>query len=200
MLGIIQDWLSLFLRWAHIIAGIGWIGSSFYFMALDASLKRAARSPKGVTGENWTVHGGGFYHIQKYAVAPEQMPADLHWFKWESYLTWLTGFALITVTYYWSASSYLIDRSVADIAPWLGVAISIAGLGLGWVFYDLLCKSALRSNPALMFAVLFVFGRSATLADPQVLRILLNSSKFRSRYDPAKFEPGHLTRFDRDEA
>jgi uncharacterized membrane protein len=94
MLGIIQDWLSLFLRWAHIIAGIGWIGSSFYFMALDASLKRSSRSPEGVTGENWSVHGGGFYHIQKYAVAPEQMPADLHWFKWESYLTWLSGFAL----------------------------------------------------------------------------------------------------------
>jgi hypothetical protein len=126
MLGIIQDWLSLFLRWAHIIAGIGWIGSSFYFMALDASLKRSSRSPEGVTGENWSVHGGGFYHIQKYAVAPEQMPADLHWFKWESYLTWLSGFALITVTYYWSASSYLIDRSVADIAPWQGVAISVA--------------------------------------------------------------------------
>ncbi len=155
MLGIIQDWLSLFLRWAHIIAGIGWIGSSFYFMALDASLKRAANSPEGVKGENWTVHGGGFYHIRKYAVAPEQMPADLHWFKWESYLTWLSGFALMGVTYYWSASSYLIDRSVADLAPWQGVAISVIGLGLGWVFYDLLCKSALKANPPLMFAVLF---------------------------------------------
>ena len=131
MLGIIQDWLSLFLRWAHIIAGIGWIGSSFYFMALDASLKRADDSPDGVKGENWTVHGGGFYHIRKYAVAPERMPADLHWFKWESYLTWLTGFALMGVTYYWSASSYLIDRSVADIAPWQGVAISVIGVSIG---------------------------------------------------------------------
>jgi uncharacterized membrane protein len=155
MLGIIQEWLSLFLRWAHVIAGISWIGSSFYFMALDASLKHRSNSPDGVKGENWSVHGGGFYHIQKYMVAPEQMPADLHWFKWESYLTWLSGFALITVTYYWSASSYLIDRSVADIAPWMGVAISIAGLALGWVFYDLLCKSPLKANPPLMFAVLF---------------------------------------------
>ncbi len=155
MLGIIQDWLSLFIRWAHIIAAIGWIGSSFYFMGLDASLKRSSRNAEGVKGENWTVHGGGFYHIQKYLVAPEEMPADLHWFKWESYLTWLTGFALITVTYYWSASSYLIDRSVADIAPWMGVAISIGGLALGWVFYDLLCKSPLKANPPLMFAVLF---------------------------------------------
>jgi uncharacterized membrane protein len=155
MLGILQDWLSLTLRWAHIVAGIGWIGSSFYFMWLDASLKRSANSPEGVTGESWSVHGGGFYHVQKYAVAPERMPADLHWFKWESYLTWLTGFALLAVTYYWSASSYLIDRSVADLAPWQGVAISIAALALGWVFYDLLCKSALKANPALMFAVLF---------------------------------------------
>jgi uncharacterized membrane protein len=155
MLGIIQDWLSLFLRWAHIIAAIGWIGSSFYFMGLDASLKRSSRNAKGVTGENWSVHGGGFYHIQKYSVAPDEMPADLHWFKWESYLTWLSGFSLMIVTYYWSASSYLIDRSIADLAPWQGVAISIAGLALGWVFYDLLCKSALKVNPPLMFAVLF---------------------------------------------
>jgi len=155
MLGILQDWLSLLLRWAHIVAGIGWIGSSFYFMWLDASLKRAANSPEGVKGESWSVHGGGFYHVQKYAVAPESMPADLYWFKWESYSTWLTGFALLTVTYYWSASSYLIDRSVADLAPWQGVVISIAGLVAGWVFYDLLCKSPLKANPALMFAVLF---------------------------------------------
>ena len=155
MLDVLQDWLSLFIRWAHVVAGIGWIGSSFYFMWLDVSLKRAANSPDGVKGESWSVHGGGFYHVQKYAVAPEQMPADLYWFKWESYLTWLSGFALITVTYYWSASSYLIDRSVADLVPWQGIAISIAGLALGWVFYDLLCKSALKANPPLMFAVLF---------------------------------------------
>lgn len=155
MLGILQDWLSLLLRWAHIIAGIGWIGSSFYFMWLDASLKRAADSPDGVKGESWSVHGGGFYHVQKYAVAPDKMPADLYWFKWESYLTWLSGFALLSVTYYWSASSYLIDRSVADLAPWQGIGISIVGLAAGWVFYDLLCKSRLKTNPALMFAVLF---------------------------------------------
>jgi uncharacterized membrane protein len=164
MLGILQDWLSLLLRWAHIVAGIGWIGSSFYFMWLDASLKRSANSPPGVKGENWTVHGGGFYHIQKYAVAPETMPADLYWFKWESYSTWLTGFALLSVTYYWSASSYLIDRSVADLAPWQGVAISVVGLGLGWNFYDQLCKSALKANPPLMFAVLFAAVVAASWA------------------------------------
>jgi len=155
MLGIFQDWLSLFLRWAHILAGIGWIGSSFYFMWLDSSLKRAANMPEGVKGESWSVHGGGFYHVQKYAVAPASMPDDLHWFKWESYLTWLTGFGLLSVTYYWSASSYLIDRSVADLAPWQAIAVSVAGLALGWVFYDLLCKSPLKARPAVMFAVLF---------------------------------------------
>ncbi|HUF88001.1 MAG TPA: urate hydroxylase PuuD [Thermohalobaculum sp.] len=155
MSAITQDWLSLFLRWAHIVAAIGWIGSSFYFMWLDASLRRAANLPEGVTGESWSVHGGGFYRVQKYAVAPERMPADLHWFKWESYLTWLSGFALMAVTYYWSASSYLLAPG-SGLAPWQGVGISLAGLALGWVFYDRLCKSPLKANPSLMFAVLFL--------------------------------------------
>jgi uncharacterized membrane protein len=168
MTAIIQDWLSLFLRWAHIIAAIGWIGSSFYFMWLDASLKRAASLPEGVTGESWSVHGGGFYHVQKYAVAPERMPADLHWFKWESYLTWLTGFALLAVTYYWSASSYLLAPG-SGLAPWQGVAVSLAALGLGWVFYDRLCRSPLRRRPALMFAVLFAGIVAASWALGQVL-------------------------------
>ncbi|MEM6661861.1 MAG: urate hydroxylase PuuD [Pseudomonadota bacterium] len=154
-LSIIQDWLSMLLRWAHIVAGVGWIGSSFYFMWLDSSLKKRAGMPDTVKGENWTVHGGGFYHTQKYLVAPEQMPGDLHWFRWESYLTWLSGFALMAVTYYWSASSYLIDPSVADLTPWQAIAISVAGLGAGWLVYDLLCKSPLKAAPAVMFAVLF---------------------------------------------
>ncbi len=153
---IIQDWSSLLLRWAHIVAGIGWIGSSFYFMWLDSSLKRHSAMPETVNGENWTVHGGGFYHTQKYLVAPEKMPADLHWFRWESYLTWLSGFALMAVTYYWGASAYLIDRSVADLTPWQAIGISVLGLAAGWLLYDLLCKSPLRTRPEVMFAVLFV--------------------------------------------
>ena len=150
----LHDWFSLFFRWAHIVAAIGWIGSSFYFMALDASLKRAVNMPHGVIGESWSVHGGGFYHVQKYAVAPERMPEDLHWFKWESYLTWLTGFALLTVTYYSSASTYLLAPG-SGLAPWQGIALSLAALGFGWLFYDRLCKSPLKQRPALMFALLF---------------------------------------------
>ena len=154
---MLQEWLSLFFRWAHIVAGIGWIGSSFYFMWLDSSLRRAADTPPGVKGENWSVHGGGFYHIQKYTVAPERMPEDLHWFQWEAFSTWLTGFALLTVTYYWGASSYLVDRSVADLDPSQAVLLSAASLGVGWVFYDRLCKSRLQDDPMKVFAVLFAF-------------------------------------------
>lgn len=190
MTAMLQDWLSLFLRWAHIVAAIGWIGSSFYFMWLDASLKRAANMPDGVTGESWSVHGGGFYHVQKYAVAPERMPEDLHWFKWESYLTWLTGFALMTVTYYWSASSYLLAPG-SGLAPWQGIGVSLAGLALGWVFYDRLCKSPLRARPGWMFAVLFagivlaawayglVFsGRAAFLQTGAMIATLMTGNVF----------------------
>ena len=166
--GVIQDWLSLLFRWAHIVAAISWIGSSFYFMWLDSSLKRRQTMAEGVKGENWTVHGGGFYHTQKYMVAPEAMPDDLHWFRWESYMTWLTGFALMAVTYYWGASIYLIDRSVAQLEPWQAVGISVAGLAAGWVFYDLLCKSPLRAQPAAMFAVLFAALVAATWAYGQI--------------------------------
>lgn len=149
-----HDWASLLLRWAHIVAAIGWIGSSFYFMWLDSSLRRRAGMPAGATGENWTVHGGGFYHTQKYAVAPEGMPDELHWFIWESYATWLSGFALMVVIYYLGASTYLVDRA-SGLAPWQGIAISLAALAGGWVLYDRLCKSALRRWPAVLFAVLF---------------------------------------------
>lgn len=168
MAAIIQDWLSLFFRWAHIIAAISWIGSSFYFMWLDSSLKRRAGMADGIKGENWTVHGGGFYHTQKYMVAPDSMPDDLHWFRWESYATWVTGFALMAVTYYWGASAYLIDRSVADLTPMQAVALSIAGLGAGWVFYDRLCRSALRHRPVVMFAILFAVLVFATWGYSQV--------------------------------
>lgn len=156
MAALFQDWLSLFFRWAHIIAAISWIGSSFYFMWLDSSLKRRATLGAGVKGENWTVHGGGFYHTVKYQVAPEGMPEDLHWFRWESYMTWLTGFALLAVTYYWSAEGLLIDRSVMDLSPSQAIAISLASLAFGWLAYDRLCTSRLRHRPDLMIGVLFL--------------------------------------------
>ena len=149
-----QDWASLLLRWAHIVAAISWIGSSFYFMWLDSSLKRRAGMDPGIRGENWAVHGGGFYHTQKYAVAPPGMPDELHWFIWESYATWLSGFALMAVIYYWGASTYLLDTA-AGLEPWQGIAISVAALAGGWVLYDWLCKSVLRRLPAVLFGVLF---------------------------------------------
>ncbi|MEM6762001.1 MAG: urate hydroxylase PuuD [Pseudomonadota bacterium] len=152
----LQEFLSLFLRWAHVVAGISWIGSSFYFMWLDATLKRRAHMSPDVKGENWTVHGGGFYHTQKYLVAPDAMPDDLHWFKWESYATWLTGAALLAVVYYWNASLYLLDPGKAALAPWQGIALSVAGLVGGWIIYDLLCRSPLSRRPALLFTILFV--------------------------------------------
>jgi uncharacterized membrane protein len=153
----IADWLNLLLRWAHLIAGISWIGTSFYFVALDFSLKRRAGLPSGVYGEAWEVHGGGFYHVQKYSVAPADLPPDLIWFKWEAYLTWVTGFLLLIVQFYFNASTYLIDPSVLPLLPWQAVIISLAGLAAGWFIYDGLCRSALVHRPGwLALAVLFL--------------------------------------------
>ncbi|MAS44044.1 MAG: cysteine desulfurase [Rhodobacteraceae bacterium] len=155
MEAIFHDWISFAVRAAHIVAAIGWIGSSFYFMWLDYSLRHDPDLPDGVKGESWSVHGGGFYQVRKFAVAPEKMPQVLHWFKWESYSTWLTGFAMMAVTYYWGASSFLIDREVADLPVFAAISISIASLGVGWLLYDQLCKSPLKSRPAVLFAILY---------------------------------------------
>jgi len=138
-----SDWLQLILRWVHLITGIAWIGASFYFVWLDNSLappQDKADADKGIGGELWAVHGGGFYVVRKFRVAPETLPAALHWFKWEAYWTWLSGFALLVVMYYANARVYLIDRSVADLAPWQAIAISVGFIVLGWYFYDQLCK------------------------------------------------------------
>ena len=164
----LDQWASLVFRWAHIVAGISWIGASFYFMALDFSLRRRAGQPEGVKGESWQVHGGGFYHIQKYMVAPEQMPEDLKWFQWESYATWLTGFALLAVLYYWQADIYLIDRSVLALSRWQAIGISVAVLAGSWLVYDALCKSPLKDRQVLMFAVLFALIVAGTYGLEQV--------------------------------
>ena len=137
------DWVNLLLRWAHIITAIAWIGSSFYFVFLDSSLTTptdAALKDKGVDGELWAVHGGGFYHPQKYLVAPRQMPAHLHWFYWESYSTWLTGFALFTVMYLFNAGSFLVDRNVYDWSPTAAIAASLGFLVVCWFVYDTICR------------------------------------------------------------
>ncbi len=152
----IGAWMEFAVRWLHVITAIAWIGSSFYFIALDLGLHRDRNLASGADGEEWQVHGGGFYHIQKYLVAPDQMPGDLVWFKWESYWTWISGFALLTIVYYFGAEFYLVDPSVADIAGWQAIGISILSLVLGWVAYDQICKSPIGKNMNLLMVVLFV--------------------------------------------
>lgn len=149
------DWASLLLRWLHVIAGIVWIGASFYFVALDNSLEPPNPPKKGVLGENWSIHGGGFYHKQKYVVAPEQLPERLHWFKWEAYWTWISGFVLFVVAYYLHADTMLIDRAVLDIAPSTAVLASLGLIVVGWVVYDLLCRSTLGNHDGWLAAVGF---------------------------------------------
>lgn len=149
------DWLSLFFRWFHVIAGIAWIGTSFHFMSLDLGLRHRKGLTEGVKGETWLVHGGGFYNLQKYMVAPEDLPKQLHWYRWESYLTWLSGFGLMAVMYYWGAESYLIDRSVMDLDANQAVLISFGCLIGGWLFYDQLCRSPLSHQPVLVFVILY---------------------------------------------
>ena len=149
-------WAEFALRWLHVITGIAWIGSSFYFIALDLGLHRDRNLASGADGEEWQVHGGGFYHVQKYLVAPDQMPDGLVWFKWESYWTWFSGFALLVVLYYFGAEFYLIDPAVADLAVWQAIAISVASLVFGWVVYDVMCKSRLGDNMTLLMGLLFL--------------------------------------------
>ncbi len=152
---IFWDWLSFAARWLHVVTAIAWIGSSFYFIALDLGLKKHDRLPEGAYGEEWQVHGGGFYHIQKYLVAPAALPEHLTWFKWESYATWLSGFALLAIVYYAGADLYLIDRNVLDVPVWAAILISVGSLALGWVLYDQLCKSPLGGNDTTLMLVLF---------------------------------------------
>lgn len=157
MLTVFWEWLDLAVRWLHVIAGIAWIGSSFYFIALDLSLKKREGLPEGAGGEAWQVHGGGFYNMVKYLVAPARMPDQLTWFKWEAYTTWLSGFALLVLVYYLQAELYMIDAAVMALTPWMAVAISVAGLALGWIVYDLLCKSPLGNNDTLLALIGFIF-------------------------------------------
>ncbi len=137
------DWANLLLRWAHVVTAIAWIGASFYFVFLDSSLTPPvdeALRKEGATGELWAVHGGGFYHPVKYAVQPPQLPTNLHWFYWESYTTWLTGFALFTISYLWNASTYLIDKSRMDWSPGMAIAVALSFLLVFGVLYDAVCE------------------------------------------------------------
>lgn len=160
----LTDWLNLLLRWLHVISAIAWIGASFYFVLLDSSLrppKRTEDADAGVGGELWEVHGGGFYHVQKYRVAPVRLPDHLAWFKWEAYTTWLSGFGLMIVLYYFDARTYLIDPSVADLSAGQAVAISIGLLAAAWGVYDVLCR-LLAGRELLLWLVLAALVALAT--------------------------------------
>lgn len=151
------DWLNLFFRWFHVIAGVAWIGASFYFVWLDLNLKTPPqwKKDKGIKGDLWAIHGGGIYEVAKYELEPETMPEKLHWFKWEAYTTWLTGFALLCIMYYWGADQYLIDPTKMLLTQFEAIAISLGFLVGGFVFYELLVKSPLQHSPKLFGAILF---------------------------------------------
>jgi len=154
-----SEWLQLLIRWIHLITGIAWIGASFYFVFLDNSLlppRRQVDVDEGVGGELWAIHGGGFYRSQKFRIAPAALPAPLHWFKWEAYWTWLSGFALFVVMYYANARTYMIDPEIADLTPWQAVAISVALLIAGWIVYDQLCKRLGLDRDRLLAAIMVV--------------------------------------------
>src|SRR5882762_217218 len=153
------DWLNLLVRWLHVTAGIAWIGTSFYYIALDYHLlppTDPGADASGVAGEAWEIHGGGFYRVEKYRVAPPMLPEPLHWFKWEAYTTWISGFGLLVVLYYANASTYLVDRSVADITPLAAVAISVGLLAVGWWIYDTLSRRLEGRDRLLAAAIALV--------------------------------------------
>ncbi|WP_119965578.1 urate hydroxylase PuuD [Simplicispira lacusdiani] len=155
------DWANLLLRWLHVITAIAWIGSSFYFVFLDSSLTPPEDEDlkrQGVSGELWAVHGGGFYHPVKFAVSPPKLPGHLHWFYWESYSTWLSGFALFTVSYLWSAGTYLVDKSRMDWAPPTAVLAALSFLVVFWLLYDAICRAfgQRKNGDAIVGALVFV--------------------------------------------
>ncbi len=152
---LLLSWAEFAVRWVHVITAIAWIGSSFYFIALDLGLHRDRNLASGADGEEWQVHGGGFYHVQKYLVAPAAMPSDLIWFKWESYWTWMSGFSLLVLVYYLGGELFLIDPNVLDIPVWQGALISMASLAFGWIVYNTLCKLFVNQNPTVLMVALF---------------------------------------------
>lgn len=152
---VLWEWIEIAARWTHAITAIAWIGSSFYFIALDLGLRKAEGMPALAHGEEWQVHGGGFYHITKYLVAPERLPEHLTWFKWESYATWLSGFTMLVLVYYLGAEFFLIDPAVMELQVWQAVAISVASLAFGWIAYNTICRVFVNANQTLVMIALF---------------------------------------------
>jgi len=153
---VMWDWIGFAVRWLHVITAMAWIGASFYFIALDLMLKPAEDMPEGAYGEEWEVHGGGFYHTTKYLVAPARLPEHLTWHKWQSYTTWLSGAALLMIVYWVGGELFLLDPTKADLSLFQGILISAASLTIGWIAYDFMCKSKLRDHPTLLMVLLFV--------------------------------------------
>jgi uncharacterized membrane protein len=187
----LAEWGSLLLRWAHVITGIAWIGSSFYFMHLDASLKSVPDIPAGKGGATWEVHGGGFYEVKKYLVAPAHLPEEMIWHKWQSYSTWITGFFLLIWVYYAQSDLYLIDPAVRDLSPVAASAIGLASLAFGWAVYDGLCRSPLAKNEKLLALAVFVLivgmsygfqqvfsGRGAMIHTGAVMGTIMSANVF----------------------
>jgi uncharacterized membrane protein len=166
---ILTEWISLGFRWLHVVAAIGWIGSSFYFIHLDLSLKPNSALPKEANGEAWQVHGGGFYHMIKYLVAPARMPDELTWFKWEAYTTWLSGFALMVVVYYLDAELFLVDKSILDLTPLQAALFSFCSLALAWALYEIACRSGLARHELPFSIGGYVFLVALTYAFTHVL-------------------------------
>jgi uncharacterized membrane protein len=166
---IIADWASLIFRWLHVVAAIGWIGSSFYFIHLDLSLQNRGDLPEGVGGEAWQVHGGGFYRIMKLLVAPKAMPDKLTWFKWEAYATWLSGFMLVVVVYYLDADLFLVDKSVLDLTANQAALFSLVSLVLAWLLYEGACRSRIAEHELAFVIGGYVFLVGLTYAFTHVL-------------------------------
>lgn len=153
----IAEWLNLLVRWIHFIVGVAWIGASFYFNWLENNLNREDGQEKGITGHLWAVHGGGFYYLKKFTNGPDKLPEVLHWFKWEAYMTLVSGFTLLCIVYYYNATAMMIDPSVYDLSPIVAIIIGIGSMLLSWVVYDQLCKSSLKEKPLLLGILLFIY-------------------------------------------
>jgi uncharacterized membrane protein len=166
---ILIDWASLIFRWLHVVAAMAWIGSSFYFIHLDLSLQSRKDLPEGVGGEAWQVHGGGFYRIMKFLVAPKAMPDRLTWFKWEAYTTWLSGFMLVVIVYYLDADLFLVDKSVLDLTPTQAAVFSLVSLALAWLLYEGACRSRVAEHELGFVIGGYVFLVGLTYAFTHVL-------------------------------
>ncbi len=153
----ISEWLNLLVRWIHFIVGVAWIGASFYFNWLENHLNRKKPQEEGIDGHLWAVHGGGFYYLKKFENAPSQLPETLHWFKWEAYMTWVSGITLLTVVYYYNAKAMMIDPSVYDLSPMAAILIGIGSGIVSWFVYDILCKSPLKKKPLLLGVIIFAY-------------------------------------------